>query len=652
MKTYNIMVTVHVQRWSVLFLILCFSWSLAAENAAELTGNIIYEDACNEQNHPVAYAFDNDINTYFNSCAGSSNWIGLDLGEKHIITQIVYAPRMDNDYRMRLILGLFEGANQPDFGDAIPLFIIPGAVEKQLTVQEIECTRGFRYVRFVFPKLKESGKSSYVSELKFMGYQGEGDDTQLACVTNIPTVSIHTVDRKDITSKTEYVQGIVSVISADGKSIHTDSLDIRGRGNNSWSHPKKPYRMKLRKKASLLGFPAKEKNWTLINNYGDKTLMRNLIAFEVSRRMELPYTPAGMPVNVFLNGYYSGCYQLCDQIEVNKGRVDTEEMKITDITLPNLSGGYLLEIDAYASDEAVWFTSSGNYIPVAVKYPKDDEIASQQRNYIENHFNKMVTAVNAANYANTTTGFRKYIDTPSFLRRFLLAEFSGNTDSYWSYYIYKKRNDDKFYSSPIWDLDLAFENDWRTYPINTRTGNGWIYANTGSAANGMRELLNRMFSDQNLVKEMEGIYAYYRDRKAISEDALLQFVDNMANVLDQSQQLNFTQWPIMNEKVHENPVIYGSYEAEVENVKTYIAGRIRWMDNKLNYIPGQTLSINASLVNQTVDYIKIYSLQGVLIHEQPVFDNKPLSSTYLAPGCYVIRLYYTNGLQQTRLVSL
>jgi hypothetical protein len=544
----------------------------AKTNESELTGTIIYYDGSNEQTHPVNDAFDNNTNTYFNSRYGYRNWIGLDLGEQHIITQIGYAPRMDNDYTDRLTLGVFEGANQADFGDAIPLFIIPGQVSKSLIQQEINCTRGFRYLRFVFPVVQETGKSSYISELKFYGFAGTGSDTQLPVIAGLPAVSIHTVNAEDIVEKEVYIKGMVSVISADGKSIHTDSLNIRGRGNNSWTYPKKPYRMKLHKKASLLGFPAKEKNWTLINNYGDKTLMRNLIAFEISRRMELPYTPAATAVNLFLNGDYRGCYQLCDQIEANKGRVEVED------------NGYLLEIDAYAGTEPVWFTSSGNGIPVTIKYPDNDEIVPEQRNYIEQHFNAMVSAVNAGNYTHPTNGFRKYIDTPSFLRRFLAVEFAGNTDSYWSYYVYKKQNDDRFYSSPIWDLDLAFENDWRTYPINSRTGNAWIYASTGSVANGMRALLNRIFTDNNLKIEMEEIYAHYRNNGAIDTTSLLAFVDEMAAKLDASQKLNFTRWQIMNQTVHENPVIHGSYEAEVENVKNYIAERINWLDNKLNYL--------------------------------------------------------------------
>ena len=577
-----------------LMLLLCF-YSNSQEAAQELTGNIIYLDRCNEQANPVRNAFDNNVNTFFSSCAPSGNpfcnWVGLDLGEKHIITKLAYCcARTESNYVDRLTLGVFEGANNPDFGDAIPLFIIPGMDGYELTSQEIECTRGFRYVRFVFPTPQENGKSIYLSELKFYGYKGTGTDDQLPRIANIPTISIHTANTEDITNKETYIKGIVSVISDDGKNIYTDSLDIRGRGNNSWTYPKKPYRMKLFNKASLLGFPAKEKNWTLINSYGDKTMMRNLLGFDLSRRMELPYTPAGKAVNVFLNGDYRGCYQLCDQIEVAKGRVDVEEMKKTDVTEPNIRGGYLLEIDAYAHEEPemAWFNSPLGQTTVTIKYPKDDEIVTPQRDFIINYFNSMEAALRGNNYTDKVNGFRKYIDTPSFLRLFLTSELNGNTDTFWSVYLYKKRNDDLFYFSPIWDLDLAFENDDRTYPINTRHGNQWLYK-TGSAVAGMRDFVDRILSDQDASKEMENIYAYYRNSGVISKEALSGAVDEYARQLEQSQQLNFKRWPIMNTRVHQNPVVHGSYEAEVANVRNYIEERVDWMDKKLNYVPSDIM---------------------------------------------------------------
>ena len=528
----------------------------------------------------AANAFDGNLSTFFASYDRSYTWVGLDLGEAHIITKFACCPR--DGWADRLLLGVFEGANNPDFGDAIPLYMITKIPENgKMTEYEVSCSRGFRYVRYVGP----NDKRCNIAEIEFYGYVGEGDDTKLPQITNLPSVVIHTVDAAEITSKVTYRKGIVSFISDEGQTIYTDSTEIRGRGNASWGFPKKPYRLKLYKKKGVLGLPAIERNWTLISNHGDKTLMRNFLAFDLSRRLELAYSPAIKFVNLFLNGEYKGCYQLCDHIEVTKGRVETDEIKKTDITQPNLSGGYLVEIDAYASGEALWFTSSRG-VPVTIKAPKDDEIVTVQTNYIKTHFNAMETALMSSNFTDQQTGYRRYMDMESFIRHFLVGEISGNTDTYWSVYMYKKRNDDRFYFGPVWDFDLGYENDNRTYPINENPD--WVYASKGSTVSGTRSMVNKLFDDPEFVEQLKLIYSKYRDTKVISEEALLAVVNASAEQLEESQKINFTRWNIMNSWVHQNPVIHGSYEAEVENVRNYIRARIAWMDEKLDYVEPPT----------------------------------------------------------------
>jgi hypothetical protein len=564
-----------------------FSMHFFAQNTSgKLSGTIIgttnYYDystnTCSTSSGLSNYAFDGNLSNSFATCDVSGGWIGYDLGEPYIITKITYCPRTGQAARM--LLGVFEGANKPDFGDAMPLFLIAQTpAQNILTPQTINCSKGFRYIRYVGP----TNAKCNVAEIEFYGYKGIGDNSNLIQTTNLPTVVIHTTNAQDIVEKEVYIKGIVSVISDNGTKITTDSLDIKGRGNVSWGFPKKPYRLKLYHKVSLLGLPAVEKSWTLINNYGDKTLMRNLLAFDLSKQLDIPYTSAGKAVDVFLNGEYKGTYQLCDQIEVATGRVEVDNMKTTTVTLPDLSGGYLIEMDAYANEEISWFTSARNMIPVTIKYPKDDEIVPAQSAYIKAQFEIMETALYASNYLDPTNGYKKYIDIETFIRHFLVGEISGNTDTYWSTYMYKKKNDDKFYFGPVWDFDIAYENDYRTYPINNNPN--WIFATSGSSANGVRDLVNRLFTDPIFQSRLKAIYASYRSSGKINTNAMLQVADNYAAQIDQSQKLNFTRWDLLNTKVHMNPQALGSYSAEVLNVKNYIKNRIVWMDNKLGYSP-------------------------------------------------------------------
>jgi hypothetical protein len=591
----------------------------------------------------IANAFDGNLNTYFASYERSGTWVGLDLGERHIITKIAYAPRYQ-DYAegpKRLVLGIFEGANNPDFSDAVPLLMITEAPQGNvLTERTVNCSKGFRYVRYVGP----NDMRCNIAEIEFYGYKGAGNNSRFPQLTNLPTVTIHTVNNKPVTSRDNYVQGTISIIN--NGTLFSDNLDIKGRGHGSWSFPKKPYRIKLNNKVNLLGSPAKERNWVLVNNYGDKTLMRNLLAFDLSRRFDMAYTAVGVSVDVILNGEYQGNYQLCDHIEVAVGRVDIQKTNPYEITLPNLSGGYLLEVDAYAYDEVSKFISARKYTPVKIKYPKDDEIVIQQSNYIRDHYNKMETALFATNYKDPVNGYRKYLDVESFIRHFLIGEITGNTDTYWSVYMYKNRNDDIFKFGPAWDFDLGYQNDTRTYPINTYPE--WVYEQKGSVANGFRDVVNRLLTDESFVSRLKAVYADYRNRGIITKEALLQVADNYASELYQSQQLNFMRWNILNTRVHMNPRTYGSYEGEVNNVKKYISDRLDWMDKKLGYVPmlntldAPTLSniavyaqANAICFGNVTGnvHITIVDIAGRVILSKTIKDN---TSVAVPKGVYII----------------
>lgn len=557
-------------------------------------------------------AFDGDLSTFFASWDRSYTWTGLDLGIPHVITKVGWSPRDDGNGPKRVLLGVFEGANQPDFRDALPLHIITeqGTIGK-LSYAEVTCSKGFRYVRYVGP----SDARCNIAEVEFYGHSGEGDLSQLHQLTNLPTVNIHTEDGIIPYDKEHEITAQLTIISDNGSHLLSELGSIRERGNGSRSFPKRPYRIKFNQKQHVLDAPAKAKKWTLINNYGDKTLMRNLLAFELSRQMKMPYTPYCTAVDVILNGEYKGCYQLCDQVQVHKKRIDIEEMTPLDNEGSALTGGYFIEVDAYADQEPSWFYSqSGN--SVTIKQPSSDSITWQQQNYIKNHFNKMEAQ------------WQHYLDLNTFLRHFLVGELSGNTDTYWSLFLYKHRDNDTLYVGPVWDFDLAFENDNRTYPVNSKQD--YIYRSGGSYAGNMRSFVDKIVvRDASAQKEMLRIWDEAR-MAGMTEDHLLALIDSLEELLQQSQRLNFIRWPIMNSIVHQNPRLWGSYEAEVDNVRRFIKERFAWMDNKLGYsYDGLTQTASAPSPERA-----IYNLQGQLM--QGDFSTLP-SGIYISGGRKILK---------------
>ena len=526
-------------------------------------------------------AFDGDFNTYFKAYISDDEWdynrtwVGLDLGEPHVITRIGFASRKMRSYKLQL--AVVEGANEPDFSDAMPIYMIRDdkTPSGHMTYADINVSRGFRYVRFM------SGPSAACNfaEIEFYGHPGEGDDSQLFQLTNLPLVVVNTDGMRMMQSKDDKVNSTVHIISDGGTSLLSKKdTECKGRGNASWNFPKKPMRLKFPKKQTVLpDAPAKCKKWTLINNYGDKSLMRNKIAFHMSRGIGLSYTPYCQFVDLIFNGEYQGCYQLCDQVEVNPGRVEITEMTPDDIEGEALTGGYFIEIDAYANQEASWFESLRG-IPVTIKSPDDDEITPEQSAYIKDYFNKFETAVFTYGFTSETTGYRKYLNLDSFLQYFIVGELDGNTDYFWSIYMSKERGEEKFVVGPVWDVDLGFDNDYRTYPIAGK--NDYIYRSGGSvASDAVKRLADRiLIADAKSRERLKYLWSDARVNRHYNPTYYCKLVDRYAEQLAQSQELNFKRWNILGENVHMNPAVSGSYEGEVQRVKDYLNERFAQLD--------------------------------------------------------------------------
>ena len=556
-----------------------FAFALSAQDEDQLTGNIgkiISYDMSDR--HIDEDAFDGDPATYV-SGNNSNSWIGYDFEKPCVITKIRYASDTKVDSYTKMKGGWFEGANKADFGDAIPLYwITEEPVKGELYEAEVDISRGFRYVRFMGP----FNDHTRIAEFQVFGRKNDkGNDDNLYSIANIPIISIKCDEGTDPYDKVNELGSIVTGLVPDGEYFTQDSAYVRLRGN--WSAgdqcPKKSYRIKFKDGQKFFGSPAKAKKWTLIPNYGDKSLIRNQLSFDISERFGMTYTPFHQMVHLWVNSEYRGVYQLCDQVDIRKGRINIKEMDDLDIDGEELTGGYFIEIDAYAGSEE-WMFRSNRGIPVTIKSP-DDPPMQVQKEYIQNHFNKMEALVFAKNY-DLEKGYQQYLHLPSFLKRHLHQEFVGNPDALWSCFMYKDRGNDTIYTGPVWDHDLAFDNDNRTHDNLTNSDyTGWLYT-YGSRANGTLGFWNNILADPVAEHKMQAEWARLRRTKAVDKTELGKMIDDYYAMLGgKAQEMNFTRWNILNSLVHQNYDARGSYEAEVEYLKEYLDYRIPWMDNKL-----------------------------------------------------------------------
>lgn len=386
-------------------------------------------------------------------------------------------------------------------------------------------------------------------------------------LTNLPTIYIQTENNAPIHSKETYVKATVTVASDNPGDIITNrTAGIRGRGNSTWNMSKKPYRIKFDEKINFLQQKANLKNWVLLANHADKTLMRNALAFKISKCVGLEFTPAVRFADVVLNGEFVGNYMVTDQIEINKGRVPAEEQSPTATTEPEISGGYLLEIDGFASSEPLWFQTERG-VPITIKYPKDDEINDAQRLYIINYIRDFENLLFSDHFSDPETGYRSMIDTVSVVNWYIACELTGNSDSFWSTYIYKKRGNNRLFFGPLWDYDIAFNNDNRQGDATEKLMRQHGY--------NPKQWIQRIWSDSWFRQKVNQRWTELID--AGLEDELTTYITDTAELLEESQQENFRRWNVLNKRVHLEYYLFNTYSEGVDYLKEYIKSRVAFL---------------------------------------------------------------------------
>lgn len=256
---------------------------------------------------------------------------------------------------------------------------------------------------------------------------------------SIPLIEIITDEYKEeITSKTVYSDGEFN-LKGFGKyeDINSD-VQIRGRGNSSWQFVKKPYRLKFNKKVSLCGLPA-AKNYVLLANYMDCSLLQNVLAFEIGEMLELSFTHKAVPVDVVFNGIYKGSYILTNKPGINAGSVDIEEDK-----------SIMWELDI-SFDEELKFNSPLLNLPVMVADPDLDEETFE---YWKNDFIEMEKAV----YQGKA---EEYIELDDAAKYLAVHEILRNNEiGYPKSFKMFKTEGGKYIFGPLWDFDVAMGKIW------------------------------------------------------------------------------------------------------------------------------------------------------------------------------------------------
>ena len=443
--------------------------------------------------------------------------------------------------------------------------------------------------------------------------------------TNLPIVWLDvdgkTIDRYAlVTARMKVVHNgeghlnYADTITHPGQNIDYEGyVSLRYRGNSSFGGDKKPYSFRtltapleaggVRQKADILGM-GQDNNWALLAPYSDKSMMRDLLAFELARPW-MEYTPRGQYCELFLDGIYYGVYILTQVVSKGKHRLN----------LPDpgnggdaITGGYILEIDR--TDE---MTYTSRYHPVSptgaiyyhqythfqYKHPDYEEMTAAQVNYI----NACIDAMEYSlwNYqAGGEPRYEKYLDVTNFIDYQIAEELGHNVDGYrLSGKFFKRRDsEDPRFKMVVWDMNLAYGNAdyyqaWRT--------DTWMYQSNEILNSSYDQFLvpfwwYKLNSNPDYTAALKKRWKQYR-RNNLRQERVMAVVDSLASVLTShgAEQRNSKAWPRWNRYVWPNYYVADNYSSEIAFLKKWITARIAWMDTELGYNPDAILYCDANL---------------------------------------------------------
>lgn len=372
---------------------------------------------------------------------------------------------------------------------------------------------------------------------------------------------------------------------------------IKGRGNYTWKWPKKPYALKFDKKTQVLNMPA-HKRWILLANWRDRTLLRNDAAFWLSRAAGMPYTVRGQFVELEINGQHRGNYYLCEQIKIDPERVNITEIKYDKILglqdPTEHSGGYLMEIDSYF-DEVNKFHSGEFGLNYMFKEPDEEKLTTTDFQYMQNYISDLEKTIYSKS-AVANHEYENYLDISSAIKFMLLNELTGNRDFFQgnphygphSTYLYKDAGE-KLFMGPVWDFDYETFIPYKWY-------DGWGYARSykwrGFENSGYYYYW--LCADQQFVDNVKSIWS---DLKTTSEQALLEYIEEMVGLIGSSQQFDEKMWPHNSSQEnwndnHDYDSSIPTYRNAVDLMKSSFTTKVSWMDSQISNLTTTTFAKN------------------------------------------------------------
>lgn len=437
----------------------------------------------------------------------------------------------------------------------------------------------------------------------------------VAQTVDVPRMDINIEGNKIVADKINYLDATIS-ITGNGYCPDFDATDvqIRGRGNSSWStprigkdsqgkdsviyNPKNPYRLKFKKKQSLAGLK-KGKNWVLLSNPIDRSMLTNAYGMAAARIVGTLAANDIIPIDLYINGDYRGNYNLTEKVGISANSIDVDDE----------SNAVLLELDTYF-DEVYKFKDS--YYPNLPVMIKDPDLSEDETNITLNQVCDSFALFTKDLKAGKDISSR--VDT-TMLAKYLLVNFLVYNQELLhpkSTYIFRERLNDsssKWQFGPVWDLDFAYAHEMDLNYANYDYKVDFFYDPSNKMEN------SSFWKDIFSIPSVKKAYANeWRKFMNGGLDSLLNYCREYYKIVRPSIYRDIARW--------NRPFDYDDISERM----------INWISNRAKYLAPDAIAnkIDAVYVPKLNDG-KVYTIDGILIGS---LENKDINS--LPSGIYII----------------
>jgi len=353
--------------------------------------------------------------------------------------------------------------------------------------------------------------------------------------------------------------------------MYDTPVELRGRGNSTWHDgwEKRPLRLRFETPTYLLGIEYAARDWILLANHLDRSLMRNyavlMLAAQMGQTGRIDFLPTSLFVHLYVNGEYMGVYQLTDERDAHPSRID-----ISRNASPARSE-YLLELNARAADDGVYgmdFFIAGERF-YDVRFPRGNH-RSEAHVYYARHF---ITQTDNAIRSHDWEEIIHWIDVDSFVDFYLMQELFKNPDvaSLSVFLSIRGYNENRHvHMGPVWDFDTAAGNT-----LHHDHGNDPQYLLAALRNDWYRNLMQIPAFQQAVAQR-------WHDIRHTAIPYMLDYLDQTAHHFQADFERNFNRHPIMGVDSWGTPtdiLAIPDFMGQVEFLISWLQIRTNWMDD-------------------------------------------------------------------------